>query len=1555
MSIVYLNEYEDKENPADSWIAFDSNQVKSATDNNGDFSTENDDIRYSIRTKEPPKKTGKGYKVFVLKNGQLYPPMVANPDGEGTPIGVWLDADAAPVAGTSKTGRPQVKAGGKGTQGGSGQLAYRPGWHIPYALQFGRKDENGERTLFPNNFVWAEVEYADDVDYNDEARQEGMNTNGKYQHSLAGLKHVPTDGSYTYRTNPDPRTDPWIITGAMRVNKILSREEVDELVRKAGREPQQIQDGDILTQEIVDELNEEIKATEAADEMGLLYRDDSIWGDDIAQEMYEKAVAQEGIKLKESWQDSMVSLKLLQNAIAAETGKVATGAEDAYRYENRMHGRAKNMTEQYDWRFYRPMLKAFNEFCKKNGLTHEQGMEYLISKSGLERNIYYSFRDGAKVKIAEEVKQDREKLEKDYEKRRISETDYVAKLAELSIKEENGVEELIKNTREMYAYQHAKEEYDADNIDYTEYLRIIETVIRGELQRRKPKKDADGHIVSTNYYDDNAKDWSGLTETFAKDWYDLAQQIKKQAQRTIDPQERRALWAQYDKEMRQAYEMARQTAEDAVFGAEDDNTDDTQTLWRRINDATKETLKHSYEGGLIDRTNYNKVREMFDYYIPLRGWEEDKASDVYTYMGRDNVFSPAVKKTWGRTSRAENPLAYIGNIAVSTILSGHRNLMKQHFLNYVMNNPTTLVSISESWYENIAPEGEDPVWILRSADTAGKSPDEIAQIVNDFNEEMQQKQREGKAMPVRGRLRLDVNATKGQKAEHVVEVQRAGRTYQLYINGNPKAAQALNGSAQRAVSRISDTWLGKKITKINRDMAMFFTSKNPAFVVSNLSRDLNMAGASVAINEGKRYNAKFIANVAKVLSPRMGESSKWVPASKQPTGMMPSLMRKWQNGTLDPSNEVERYFGEFMDEGGETGFVNMLSIDSFKEKMKKELAEMNGSNLFGKRVKETSAHKGLRLLGDIFEFYNRCAEDATRFIVYMTSRQMGKTLEESIADAKDVTLNFNRKGTGGLGNAEVRDLFIFVNPAIQALANMFRMAKGHPLKFGAVTAAFVAGGALMTILNQWFLNMFGDDDDKQSYWNLPPWVRKNNLVFWLPFTKNFVTMPLAQEFRVFYGIGEMISSAVMDHPVDKWGLEVFSSVADLVPINPTGNGGNLMVDFAPTMVQPLMQVGENIDFTGKPIWRENQGNKYAPMYEKAYISTPAWMVKLSEGINDVTGGNEGKKGVVERNMPFWGDYINNPAVWNHLLQGYFGGMYNTIAKTFDVGVTAASGELPKIYQTPVINRFLNRPVERDNAGALGEDYYNLTEQRDALQYELRTWQKKAADGEEGAQEHVDEILDSPEWKRAEVISHYEKIMKDLKAGERAATESADRQDIKESISLYKQQMNEELKAVEAYRNARTFAEKNRLRMRIERLTARQNGEKPKVKGRSADVEKALSYITDEEKESRTANEHYLELATAENVRDDARIKAAKAKIKKITDEYKKMVADGKHADAAKFREKNANYFVAEAVIGAQSRAMTTNKKLLGKGSDKNIMKLLDNNRSAMLRAVEGLD
>ncbi len=222
-------------------------------DNAGDVDYRPDILFQEAPPDYQPKSTGIGYKVFVQKDGKLYPPMVANPNGEGTPVGKWLLADEAPIAAYSKTGRPQVKSGGKGTQGKSGLLAYRPGWHlgeIPYAKQFNRLNPaTGNKELFPKDFVWAEVEYSKDNDYNEEARKNGESKNGGFNHALASLYRMPTDGYYNYRTNPDPTTDPWVITGAMKVNKILTREEVENLVRNAGRNPQKVEGDNILFQE----------------------------------------------------------------------------------------------------------------------------------------------------------------------------------------------------------------------------------------------------------------------------------------------------------------------------------------------------------------------------------------------------------------------------------------------------------------------------------------------------------------------------------------------------------------------------------------------------------------------------------------------------------------------------------------------------------------------------------------------------------------------------------------------------------------------------------------------------------------------------------------------------------------------------------------------------------------------------------------------------------------------------------------------------------------------------------------------------------------------------------------------------------------------------------------------------------------------------------------------------------------------------------------------------------------------------------------------------------
>ncbi len=249
-------------------------------------------------------KTGKAYKVFRVKNGKLYPPMVANAGGADTPVGVWLDAEEGEFAGLSKTGRKQVKSIGSGT------LAYRPGWHlgdVPRASQFDRsiswqiiEDDNIEpdktvgtlqsfinsfakasnigkvayvkdidsfveviggdgEVYFPYDFIWAECDYVMDVDYQPEADEQGyMRTrddgteyrSDKYQHSLAGLPRLPKGGYYKYRTNPRPDTVPWVITGAMKVTRLLDDFDVEKICAANGVQAPERQGGNKTLKEL---------------------------------------------------------------------------------------------------------------------------------------------------------------------------------------------------------------------------------------------------------------------------------------------------------------------------------------------------------------------------------------------------------------------------------------------------------------------------------------------------------------------------------------------------------------------------------------------------------------------------------------------------------------------------------------------------------------------------------------------------------------------------------------------------------------------------------------------------------------------------------------------------------------------------------------------------------------------------------------------------------------------------------------------------------------------------------------------------------------------------------------------------------------------------------------------------------------------------------------------------------------------------------------------------------------------------------------------------------
>ena len=752
-------------------------------------------------------------------------------------------------------------------------------------------------------------------------------------------------------------------------------------------------------------------------------------------------------------------------------------------------------------------------------------------------------------------------------------------------------------------------------------------------------------------------------------------------------------------------------------------------LWDKINAATKETLRKSYNSGLMSKSTYDKVRGMFKYYVPLRGWDCEVASNEYEYMTSNRLMlSPTLKTAEGRTSLADDPLATIGFMAESSIVQGNRNLMKQKFLNFILNNPNELVSISEQWYVLDNATGE---WKARNPvipeDATG---DEVASIVEQFEQEMEAlgdnatKKKDG--------LKLSMHITKREGQEHVVRVKRAGKEYCLYINGNPRAAQAINGLTNPDVNYSS---LDKAAKAVKNLMARAFTSMNPAFVVSNLSRDIIWAGTAVAIKENAAYTAKYNKNVTECLI----------------KAQLPRLLVKYKNGSLDRNNDLERYFDEFVRNGGETGFTQLNTVEDYKRNIKRFVKEAEG--------KSSITQKAWNGLWNSVEFLNRSAEDTTRFMVYMTSRQMGRDVAQSIYDAKEITVNFNKKGSGGLGAKYMNFAYIFFNAAIQSVANFGKLMAKHPAKTTMALTLFSSAGFLVPMMNLAIQALLGGDDDDNSYWDLPEWVRRNNLVLYVPWSENgYMTLPLPHEMRPFYSMGEIAYSVLAGKENVEDGLsKATTGFSSMLPIDLTGNGGNVLVSVTPTIGQPFAQIIANKDYFGKPIYRKHEWNKKDPEWTKAYKSTAPWLVDGTRWLNEITGGNNVDKGWIDK--PFLGGVsLNNPALIEHLFESYLGGVGKTLNKTQKTLEMLWNEDLREWRNVPVISSFYQTADERTTGSQVNREYYDAVDEMEDVQHSLSGYKNQVRMGNIEYAEKIDELINSEVFKRYALVKGYHKAI-----------------------------------------------------------------------------------------------------------------------------------------------------------------------------------------------------
>lgn len=783
---------------------------------------------------------------------------------------------------------------------------------------------------------------------------------------------------------------------------------------------------------------------------------------------------------------------------------------------------------------------------------------------------------------------------------------------------------------------------------------------------------------------------------------------------------------------------------------------ETKELWDATNAATKKIIRDGYKAGMMSKDTYQYVRDMYSHYIPLRGWDGTTADQVWDYIGGGKgAFNQTLKTAHGRTSIADDPIAYIENMAESGILLNNKNWVKQHLMLLAQNHPTSLLTLSKAWYVKSADANGNEEWIPATPQiTSQMNSNQVKAAIDAFEQKMEQMAQTGDATQKKDGLNIAYPQTHSEEREHEVRVMKDGEEYVIYVNGDPQLAQAMNNTRAHRVREIQSGKLDRAAAWLGTKMAAAYTSLSPLFIPSNYFRDLTMTLASTAIREDGRYNYLLRKNLA----------TSW---------NLGFMLRDYQNGKLrDKVNNgnatpKEQMFYDFMMNGGETGFVSSLDVEDLKKKFKNDLKDLD-------RWKANPVKVGHTIMDGI-EFLNRMIEDSNRFAIYMTSIQYGRSIDEAVNDAKDVTLNFNRKGTGEYGWQMVRNLYLFINPAVQSLQTLGALFKHHTFKFMAVTASWIASGVLVPIVNVALMQMAaaflgGDGDDKKwykdiskKYWQFTKWDRRNNLIMWVPFTHEYVKIPLAQEFRAFYGVGDMIASKMMggelaEESWSQYGEDLLGQVVDMLPLDPTGYDGNIAVSLMPNAIRPVFELAFNVDFTGKPLFKETEYNKYDPNFTKAYVGTPDWLVRVSKMVNSI--GND-YPDVQQNSIDAFGNpryNLNNPGVVDHVLSSYLGGTYTMGSQV--LGVLTKSLNDPKeikVADIPLVSKFVSNPDDRPVSKKQGDEFWDKKEYYERASNTISKLKKQAKiDGDYSL---LERFYGSEEYKTYKL---YEKDVKDYK-------------------------------------------------------------------------------------------------------------------------------------------------------------------------------------------------
>ena len=501
------------------------------------------------------------------------------------------------------------------------------------------------------------------------------------------------------------------------------------------------------------------------------------------------------------------------------------------------------------------------------------------------------------------------------------------------------------------------------------------------------------------------------------------------------------------------------------------------------------------------------------------------------------------------------------------------------------------------------------------------------------------------------------------------------------------------------------------------------TAANPEFVITNFARDIQAAGINILAEQSKdggRIEGEELAARAVNL--------------KNVGGAVAAIAEYHRNKRTQPKagNEYQQYYQEFMETGGKTGFFDSPDLDKIAKDLNGRLQE-SGT---GKKVKEV----GKNIL-DFVTDYNTAVENGIRLSTYVEARKVGLSAKKASSLAKNLTVNFNRKGDHG---QVLNSAYMFFNAAVQGLAQFsvtmspFQVdSKGDwKLQRKVNTAQKVAGGIVVSAAMLANVNRLvgGEDDDGEAYWDkVSPAIRERNIVFMKPDgSGEYYKFPLPYGYNFFYNLGDVLEGSVYGSARRKpklmsQAIESFITAFSPMALHSADSlSERLFISATPSIAVPASELVTNTNFFGGDIKREpNPYGAQRAASHNYWSTTKGPYIAIAKFMNDTVGGGSSyKSGSVDPlGFMFDADVLDintdvSPDTLEHLLEYSLGGIYRTGTGVAEAANRYFSGREVDAATVPFINKLVGRDTsdfsDRSNYYDIRQEITNArTEYRDS--------------------------------------------------------------------------------------------------------------------------------------------------------------------------------------------------------------------------------------------------